>query len=193
MRVGWDLDGSGQHNFHARFNWIRRQWGEPECEYTDWHFYRSLGMTDQDFKSWCDRAADAGLLFGGEPFEGAVEAMALSRELGHTNVIITDREFGSTREVSQRLTIANLDEYGFAYDEIHFDKDKTKYDVDMMIEDRLENYDALIDAGVDAYLVDGPQNAVQGGDARKRIKSVVEFGNLIELNTLLGYADLTLV
>jgi hypothetical protein len=192
MRVGWDLDGCN-YGFIEGCNVIRRSQGEPEFTPGSWHFYREVGMDDTDWLNWCHKAADDGLLFSHPPFEGAVDAFRTVKRLGHTNVIITDRTFGRTPEVSQKITRNWLGENRFEYDELWFDADKTKYDVDMMVEDKLENYDALVDAGVDAYLIDAPWNRVKGGDARQRIKDITEFADAVSLVTAQGYADLSLV
>jgi hypothetical protein len=192
MRIGWDLDGVN-YGFIEGCNDIRRSQGEPEFTPGVWYFYREVGMTDEDWVAWCHKAADDGLLFNHPPLPGAVDAFRRVKRLGHTNVVITDRAFGRTPQVSQKITTGWLNTERFEYDELYFDKDKTKYDVDMMVEDKLENYDALIDAGVDAYLIDRPWNQITGGDARKRISDVSEFADMVALVTEQGYADLSLV
>lgn len=191
MRIGYDLDGCG-HGFLERCNWIRTQQKEPLFTAGSWHFYREVGMTDEDWVNWCHKAADDGLLFGGEMLPGAVEASKRTKEMGHTNVIITDRTFGATRDVSRRLTIENLTQSGFIYDEIHFDADKTAYGVDMMVEDKWENFVDCTEAGIDCYLIDAPWNA-HGGPHPKRIKNISEYADIIEQATINGFVDLALV
>lgn len=193
MRIGWDVDGP-QHGFIENVNRIRRMLGQEEFKEGTWHFYRELGMTDADWVAWCNDAADMGELFKDPPLEGAVEAMQRSKELGHTNVVITDRSFGKTPRVSEELTHAWFEEhYSGLVDEIWFGADKTVVRTDMFVEDKLENYDALIDAGTDCYLIDKPWNRVKGGDMRNRIKNISEYQYAIELVTDRGYADLPLV
>lgn len=192
MRIGIDLDGVNI-SFVDGCNVIRKKNGESPYVEGTWAFYEKNGMTGADFKAWCDKAADEGLLFGNDPYPGAVEAVRRIRDLGHTIVIITDRTFGSTPKVSQDLTVKWLNKHGYEFDELHFDADKTAYRVDMMVEDKLENYDALVAAGVDAYLIDRVWNQVPGGDGRKRITDITEFADMVEVVTELGYADLALV
>jgi len=49
---------------------------------------------------------------------------------------------------------------------------------DFMIEDKLENYDALIDSGCNAWLMDRPWN--QANDKpRKRVYSLNEFADKV--------------
>lgn len=192
MRIGKDLDGCNV-GFIEGVNEIRRSQGEEEFTPGIWHFYRALGMTDQDWVAWCNKAADDGLLFNHEPYPGAVDAFRRIKRMGHTVVVVTDRTFGRTPQVSQKITREWLNYHRFEYDELHFDADKTRYDLDMMVEDKLENYDALVDAGVDAYLIDRPWNQVPGGDARKRIKDMSEYADIVALVTEQGYADLSLV
>jgi uncharacterized HAD superfamily protein len=76
------------------------------------------------------------------------------------------------------------------YDELHFTADKTSANCDFFIEDKLENYDALILAGVKAYLLNRPWNQVPGGDGRNRINDISEYVDAVAEATQKGYADL---
>src|SRR5690606_33248051 len=111
--------------------------------------------------------------------------------MGHEIIIITDRAWGTDPMNSQRNTIEAFARAGIEYDELIFSADKTVGNVDMMVEDRLSNYDDLINTGVDAYLINRGWNKVEGGDARKRINSVVDFADIVEEVTERGYVDLS--
>jgi len=107
----------------------------------------------------------------------------LVKELGHDVVIITDRRFGSSPEVSQKNTYEWLAQHNIPYDELWFSADKTVVRTDMFVEDKIENYDALEKAGTDVYLINRAWNYIEGGDNRKRIPSVSVYAGIVELKT----------
>ena len=52
--------------------------------------------------------------------------------------------------------------------------DKTEANADIFVEDKLQNYDALMQAGVECWLINRPWNDV-GPDQRNRIDDIIEF------------------
>lgn len=186
MRIGFDLDGP-VHGFIERCNEIRMAQGESQFAIGKWHFYRDVGMTDADWVAWCNKAADEGHLFTAPPLPGAVESMRRVKEMGHTVVVATDRSFGSLPVVSEKLTHQFLETYFEGlYDEVHFGPDKTKYNLDMMVEDKWENFIDLLNVGTDAYLISKPWNAF-GGVHRNRIADITEFADIVEDYTISNY------
>jgi len=184
LKVGVDLDGVCydfadslreylvRHGLAEKYSIIP---GEPD----KWHFYHDWGMTTEEFVKHCNDGVDARIVFGwGQPRDLAPSALSFIRSFGHTVHIITDRQFGFTPEVSQEVTKFWLDGYGVEYDTLTFSADKTCVETDVFVEDKLENYDALIAAGVDCYLIDRPWNQ-DPGDNRKRIKSIQEFATIV--------------
>jgi FMN phosphatase YigB (HAD superfamily) len=197
MRIGLDLDGV-LYNFgdscHRYLEATGRGdlWKSGPTPDPFWDFYKDWGWTSKEFVQFCNEGADAGFVFCGPTREGAVDAVRRIKRLGHQIIVITDRSFGSTPKVSQDNTLRWWKENRFPdFDEIHFTPDKTIVQTDMMVEDKLENYDALIKAGTDAYLINRAWNIVDGGDARKRINSIRDFAGIVEHVTKQGYVDLS--
>ncbi len=178
MRVGVDLDGvcySFDASLRAYLLSIGKQGEFPEA--TRWEFYEDWGLDLPAFLTTCDAGVDAGIIFAhGDPFPEVAEAFALIREAGHSIHIVTDRSFGSPG-ASAAATIGWLAKHGLAYDSITFSADKTVANVDVMIDDKPSNYEALVSAGVNAFLLSRAWNShVQ--DA-KRVASLLEFAEVI--------------
>lgn len=198
MRVGFDSDGVVD-NFHAGVRQTLEVTGQGHLwksgpnKKSYWNYFEDWGWDFKQFKELCDYGVDEGIIFSGHFFDNARESFQRVRDMGHKAVIITDRAFGSDPMNSQRNTIAAYKKAGIEYDEIHFTADKTSIDIDTMVEDRLENYDALIHAGTPTWLVNREWNEVPGLDGRNRINDVSEYVDAIERVTQQGYADLSLV
>lgn len=188
LRVGVDLDGVG-HRFEQACAkaFLAQGWAHPllremaaeDGQARRWHWYEDVGMTLAEFLAACHRAADDGLLFTGHAWDGFAAALDRIRAAGHEVHIVTDRSFGSRPEVSQDLTRAWLTELGAAYDSLTFSSDKTSVPTDVFIEDKPSNYDALRAAGVACYLVTRPWNAEHPVPPMHRVRSVVEFADLV--------------
>lgn len=185
-RVGIDLDGVC-YDFGAslaEFLVGHRGWDPAKCSAPRrWEFYEDWGLTLPEFMNTCHDGVDAGVVFAyGEPFPGTRDALDRIRESGHTLHVATDRRFG-TADHAVLLTLRWLAEHELPYDTITFAADKTLLRVDYMIEDKLENYDALVETGCWAYLLDRPWNqAVQGwpgSTARMRVDSLGEFADVV--------------
>lgn len=156
-----------------------------------WDFFKDWGWTGKDFVDFCNAGADAGFIFAGPMREGTKEAWDALVETGHDIIVCTDRPFGSDPSVSQKLTVDWLHEHDLWYDELIFSADKTASNADMAIDDKIENYDALIRAGTKAFLLNRPWNVVDGGDARNRIDTVDQFVEAVKTATNAGHYDLT--
>lgn len=180
MRVGLDLDGvlfnfgqSVKEYLEATSRGYLWKSGPNPKPYWDW--YKDWKWTTPEFLELCHKGADAGYIFRGNVRDNAVAAVWELKAAGHELIIITDRSFGTTPEVSHNATKEWWKEYGFPdYDEIHFSPDKTIVPTDIFVEDKLENYDALTKAGTIAYLINRPWNDAPG-DVRRRIDDIIEF------------------
>lgn len=166
-------------------------WKSGPTEAPFWEFYKDWGWTGKQFVDLCNAGADAGYIFCGPAREGAVEAVGRVAELGHEIIIITDRQFGTTPEVSHKNTENWLRDHQIPYDELWFSADKTCAPTDLFVEDKLENYDALIANGTRTFLINRAWNVVDGGDARFRINSVSDYADIVEQVTKMGFADLS--
>lgn len=196
MRIGVDLDGV-LYNFGDS---VKRYldhigqgdvWKSGPTPTPFWDFYKDWGWTGEEFVRLCNDGADAGFIFSGPAREHAVESMGRIAATGNGIVIITDRGFGSTPEVSRRATEEWLRQHEIEYDELWFSADKTCAPTDLFVEDRLNNYDALVEAGTKTYLINRAWNQVDGGDARNRINCVCEYADAVERITEQGFVDLS--
>lgn len=197
MRVGFDLDGVGYIFGLSVRDYLRTigiEVEEPTDEFcTNWNFFEFWHMHRDEFGKHCGDGVDAGIVFGpGDHLTrpNFFEAIRRVKELGHEVIVVTHRYQGSPgkAEENTRKWLAPVMKY---IDELHFGEDKTAVPTDMFVEDSLPNYDALIDKGVNAFLIDRPWNQVEGGDARNRISDVIDYAEAIERATKEGFVDLT--
>lgn len=198
MRVGFDSDGVLDNFGEGVKNTLIAKglghlWKSGPTKKSFWNFYEDWGWTFEQFKELVDWGVDNGYIFTGHWRDNAVESVRRVAELGHEIIIITDRGFGSHPSNSERNTIRAFAQAGIEYDELHFTADKTSVPVDVMVEDKLQNYDALVANGTPTYLINRSWNEIPGGDLRNRINDVSEYADAIEFITAQGFADLTLV
>lgn len=178
---------------------IGHLWKSGPTPHAIWNFYEEWKNEDgtpwtfEQFKELVDWGVDHGYVFSGHFREGAVEAVGRIHKMGHRVIIITDRAWGSDPRNSQRNTIEAYARAGIEYDELHFSADKTCVWSDIMVEDRIENYDRVVANGTLCYLINRPWNQVEGGDMRNRIDNITEFADEVERITKQGFADLSLV
>lgn len=196
MRVGFDLDGVGFNFGDSCHRYLEATgrghlWKSGPTPDPFWDWYKDWGWTTEQFLEFCHAGADAGYIFSGPVREGFVETVDRVVEMGHEVIIITDRSFGRTPSVSERLTVDWLHDHNIWYDELVFSPDKTVVPTDLFVEDKLTNYDALVAAGTKAYLLNRPWNVVDGGDARNRINHIEEYGDAVAEVTENGFADLS--
>ena len=196
MRVGFDSDGcldtfgDGVHDaLMARG--LGHLWKSGPTKGSFWNFYEDWGWSFQQFKELVDWGVDHGHVFSGHWRPHAIESVGRIAKMGHEIIIITDRSWGSDPMNSQRNTIEAFARAGIEYDELHFTPDKTSVHVDVMVEDKLENYDSLIANGTPTYLINRPWNYVEGGDARNRIGCISHYADAIEDITQKGIVDLS--
>jgi FMN phosphatase YigB (HAD superfamily) len=178
--IGIDLDGVC-YNFAASVREYLVSSGShcaDDCpDATRWEFYEDWGLDLAGFLDTCHAGVDAGVIFThGDPYPGTAEAFAVLRAKGHTIHIVTDRSFG-TNGASEAATRAWLDRHGLPFDSLTFTADKTRVRLDAMVDDKLSNYDALVAAGVEAYLLTRPWN--QQPDNRRRVLDLLHFAGVI--------------
>lgn len=175
MRVGIDLDGVC-YDFGASVREYLVQTGarqRHECpDPQRWEFYLDWGLTLPQFLATCHAGVDEGVIFDhGDPFPGTREAIEKIKAAGHTIHIVTDRFFGKWGG-SQMATIGWLNRHNIPYDSLTFSADKALVNLDAMVDDRPENYDALDAVGVNVYMLDRPWNAHHYG---RRVYSLAQY------------------
>lgn len=181
MRVGIDLDGVC-YDFSAsvrEYLCNRAETHQPDvCTMpTRWEFYEDWGLSLDEFLNTCHDGVDAGIIFAhGEPYPHTAEAFQWIKAAGHSIHIITDRSFG-TQGRAEAATRAWLDCHSLPFDSLTFSADKTIVRVDAMVDDKPANYEALRDAGVDAYLLTRPWN--QHVPDAARVLDLLHFAEVI--------------
>ena len=188
LRIGYDLDGVG----YVFGESVRQSMAldgihvppasDDFCKH--WDFYEFWGMSRDDFEGHCDLGVDRGIVFG--PGEGLTrpnffESLVRTKAMGHKNIIVTHRYQGGPG-MAQRNTYKWLEPYADFIDEVHFNADKRVGNCDMFVEDNLRNYDMLVAAGVDTFLVNRPWNGPYG-DHRNRISDVSDYADAVEERT----------
>jgi hypothetical protein len=179
LRVGLDLDGvnfwfdQGYHRGCLELGLIPAKTAAADATY--WEFYELYGHDLATFLSNCNTLADAGLLWSGPMIPGAAPMWDSLVDAGHEIHVITDRSFGSHPVASEVGTRMWLAQHRRIYHSLRFDADKTVVPTDVMLEDKLSNYDALAATDCVPVLINRPWNQVEGGDARRRIDHHEEF------------------
>jgi hypothetical protein len=207
VRVGFDLDGvlyNYSDSVYATMQLpeinLGHLWKSGPTKKPYWNYFEDWSKPDgtrytfEEYRKIVDYGADKGIVFGPGFFRpGARDAVSSIRDLGHEVIFLTDRFFGTDPTNSHRNTYKAFEDEGIEYDEIHFTKDKCSVQIDTMVEDKLENYDALIDASVPTWLINRPWNEIPGGDARNRIDDVSDYVEAVKRITAEGLVDLSLV
>lgn len=180
MKIGVDCDGilydfvaSLQHFLTKYRGWSR--FDLPDA--LSWNFWDDQwSMTLEEFLDYCADGVDSGVVFKwGDPEVHSVEVLEALREDGHTLHVVTNRSFGSR---SVENTESWLVEHGVPFDTLTFSKDKTVVPVDIFIEDNVDNYNALVDAGVCAVMFDRPWN--QDKEDAHRVYDWWEFYDFVQ-------------
>lgn len=188
MRVGCDSDGvidnfgeGVKDTLFARD--LGHLWKSGPTKKSFWNFYEDWGWTFQQFKELVDWGVDEGYIFTGHWRPNAIESLARIKNLGHELIIITDRSFGTDPLNSQSNTIEAFRYAGIEYDEIHFTADKTSIPVDVMVEDKIENFVALEAAGTKTFLITRSWNE-DFGPHPLRINDISDYADAVESMTL---------
>lgn len=196
MRTGWDIDGVG-FNFgdschrYLEHIGLGHLWKSGPTPEPFWDWYKDWGWSTETFLDFCHAGADAGFIFSGPVRDGYKEAIERVKDMGHDIIVVTDRSFGNHPTVSENLTEEWFRQHGIWYDELIFSRDKTVGNCDVFVDDKLENYDALVAAGTKTFLLNRPWNKVPGGDARERVNDISEYADAIADITSKGYTDLS--
>jgi len=183
-RIGFDVDGvifpfadlftdfvndNSEFNFPYPQTWrFFEEWGKDAGWFATWHaeFVNFNGYT-------------SGPLIGGN---GTRLALRDLRDAGHEIILVTARKANPGQDENIKAqTIFWLDGEGIPYDELHFSSDKTSVQTDYFIEDRVENFEHILEnSDTDAYLLDQPWNRnFEDWHDNFRVGSVLEYVNRI--------------
>ena len=161
---------------------VHTRTGRPLAELIDptcWDFYATdWGMTLAEFLDHCAVGINDGTIFGtGDPLPGAVEGLQALAAAGHRLHIVTDRGAPGDPAIALASTQTWLATRNVPYTSLRISKDKTVVDVDVFIDDRVENINALRSAGTHAVTFHAPYNATLPGP---RVHSWAEFVTLVD-------------
>lgn len=174
--VGLDLDGVVYHFTKTFTEWMNSRTDiklfDPNIEAQVWDWFTpQWNMSRDEFVIQMEMAVHAKKLFwNAELYEADIpEQVRRLRKAGHKIEVVTHRFTpGSSDATWDCLLRDRIYPCG-----VTFSKDKTSVKTDYFLEDNVANYDALINAGVDAFLINRPYN--QQFDQRARIDSFKEF------------------
>lgn len=182
MRVGIDLDGVC-YDFAAsvrEYLCNREGTHDPEAcaDPERWEFYEDWGLDLPAFLDAFHAGVNAGVIFShGAPFPNVAEAFARIKAGGHSIHIVTDRSMGNPG-ASEAATSAWLARHGLPFDSLTFSADKAVVNLDVMVDDKLANYDALEAAGIRAYLLTRKWNQ-HDLTPRRRVLDLLHFAEVI--------------
>lgn len=164
MRVAIDLDGVIYSFIDDLADFISAETKRPREELvrpTCWHFYEiDWGYTKKEYHKFAEDGVAAGAIWVmGDPLPGAIPALRKLRKDGHSVHLVTSRGFGRRARTS---TADWLFDHKIPHDSLTFAIDKTILDVDVLLDDKIENVDAMREAGRQAFLFDQGYKEQQG-------------------------------
>ena len=187
MRIGVDLDGvcyDFGKSMRIYLEEIGHQFPTRSRAHKTWDFHDEWGLTRDEFMEHFINGVNEGTVFYiGAAHAGTRRGLQRILDMGHSLHVITDRTVGKPG-MSWSLTGQWIDRYlPKPIASVTFTKDKTVVPTDMMIDDKLSNYEELIAAGCDAWLFDRPWNQTPGREL-KRVSSMMEFADQVEKRSL---------
>lgn len=171
-RVGVDLDGV-LYDFPGSMRAFLTEglYDRPEDlfpEPTRWEFYEDWGYSQDEFHQLVLQGCTAGVVFThGDPYPGTVEALRRLVDAGHTIHIVTHRPAYAHTATKEWLWAHDI-----PYDTLTFSGDKTSVPTDYFIDDKPENYHALVPTTTRVMLMGRPWNQ---GVAARRAESMDHF------------------
>lgn len=187
MRLGIDLDGV-LFPFDENFRDYCVKVGldvEPDAKAECWDFFKEWGITTEQFIELCNQGVDDGFIFlEADPYPYSVAVLEALYEEGHSVHIITHRMFGSK---SAHNTFDWLFRHKVPFTSVTFAEDKTFAQMDVLLDDRIENYESSWVAGIPSLLFDRPWNAEH--PTPFRIRDWEQFYYVVQLMVDYGVED----
>jgi len=186
-----DVDGVLYDYVHHLGNAAAVHLGRPRSEFPParvWNFYKDQwGLTTPEFLELVDVAvSNHGFLRTGRPYRDALDGFARLHELDVRIHIATHIGTEGDPNGHQAARREWLDEQGFVFADLTFTGDKASVARSYLdqgwrvfaLEDNVDNFRSLRDAGASAYLVDQLWNLPEVG--APRVTSVKQFAEVIE-------------
>lgn len=188
LRIGVDIDGCCYDFPNAVRIWRHIKHGVPledMPEAESWSFHKDQwNLSSAEFLSVCAEAVNAGFLYWQGPvFPDALDVISKLYQR-HEIVVITDRSLPGAEEACRDATRHWLDKVGLPYHELHFSADKTAFGVDTMVDDKVENVEALLGAEVDAFMMVRRHNYRSHIPADRRVHNWWEFAEKLKGRSL---------
>lgn len=170
--VMWDHDGVISDWVGNFYPWLCAKEGWEQSTWEIWHHYRNHGMQDEHFVARLKEYATEGGFGDQKIYDGVATTVSLLKRAGYTQHVVTDRPAAAEAD-----TAWWMDTYLPDIDTLTFGRDKTVFKEFSdgpyyAIDDRVENVQALIDADIEAYLMDRPWNR---DSSLPRVGNVYEF------------------
>lgn len=187
-RVGVDLDGV----LYPFEDELRKYLGKPDLPAaTQWDFYEEWGLTRGEFVELCEEALrDKHLFYKGFPYLGTIEQVDRLMAAGHEVVFITNRAFISVDECRKATESWLTNWWTDDRWELHLVADKTTVPVDYMIDDNEDNFMAMREAGVNAFLCARPWNIYAKQGQRGTLEQYVDLVLACESDSHNGHSTL---
>lgn len=170
--VMWDLDGVACGWVENFYPWICEKEGWEPTDWETWHHYRTHEMHDEEFVVRLTEYAAEGCFADQIPDPEFIMAAAVFAAQGVDQHVVTDRP-----SIAEADTAWWLNEHAPEINSLTISRDKTVFTTFseapyFAIDDRVENVQKMVDAGINAFLLTRPWNV----DADlPRVDSIAEF------------------
>lgn len=182
-----DLDGCVSDWVTSMGNEAALVTGRPRHEFapaTQWNFMFDWDLTVAEFLEIYANGVKAGrVLHLDRAYPGALDGWQMLLDAGHRIHVVTDRRPPGAEAEAAEATAAWLARNGFRYHNLVISADKTvvadhaEGDLIVAVDDRVENYQALEAAGIEAFLMDRPWNHHLAG--ARRVTDFVDFAHQV--------------
>lgn len=173
LRLGIDLDGV-IYDFHTAFRkYVAKKKNKDVSELPmadTWFFFEEQwDMSLDEYLMYIDTGVrDKEIFWRGDPIPDSLYGVSELYRQGHDIVLITARgsDLGQGDDMYRHATEYWVNSQGFPYHELILDHDKTKYDLDLLIDDSGLNALSRKEKGLDTLIFSQPWNLSYQADYR---------------------------